>query len=155
RRTWSSRALTNAVMATIPSPPGRFSTTTGWPQRAFSRSANRRAPMSTPAPAPSGSRNLTGRSGQVGACCDVCAADGDVQSTNGPRKLKAISKRCNLRMGFSKLSWPTRRLAAALGSLRLQLDIRGLDDRPPFLDLGLLEGAERGRRLLFAGRDHQ
>src|SRR5215510_7320501 len=33
RSTWSSLAPTNALIATRPSPPGRFSTTTGWPQR--------------------------------------------------------------------------------------------------------------------------
>ena len=30
------------------------------------------------------------------------------------------------------------------------LDVRGLEDRPPLLDLGLLKGAERIGRLLFA-----
>ena len=29
----------------------------------------------------------------------------------------------------------------------------GLDDRPPFLDLGLLQGAQRLRRLLLARED--
>src|SRR4051812_13722293 len=46
-------------------PPGRFSITTGWPQRAPSRSAIRRAPMSVPEPGPSGRRNFTGRCGQL------------------------------------------------------------------------------------------
>src|SRR5262249_4576535 len=32
------------------------------------------------------------------------------------------------------------------------LDIRGLNDRPPLLDLGLVVGIERLRRLLFARR---
>ena len=34
----------------MPSPPGRFSTTTGFPHRAASRSANSRAAMSVPLP---------------------------------------------------------------------------------------------------------
>src|SRR6266545_5511092 len=55
----------NALMATIPSPPGRFSTTTGLFQRAASLSANSRAPMSVPLPGPSGKINLTVRWGQL------------------------------------------------------------------------------------------
>src|ERR1017187_7863784 len=50
-------------MATMPSPPGRFSTTTDWPQRADSLSANSRAPISTPLPGPSVTINRTGRFG--------------------------------------------------------------------------------------------
>src|SRR5215469_9483876 len=60
-------------MATRPSAPGLFSITTGFPQRAGSRSASRRAPMSTPEPGPSVTMNLTGRCGQAGAC----APDGE------------------------------------------------------------------------------
>ena len=60
-------------MATMPSPPGRFSTTTGWPQRADSLSANSRAPISTPLPGPSVTMNRTGRFGQV------CAAAPETQ----------------------------------------------------------------------------
>jgi len=40
---WSSFAPIKAVMATRPSPPGRFSTSTGLPHRAAKRSANNRA----------------------------------------------------------------------------------------------------------------
>ena len=54
-----------AVMAMIASPPGLFSTTTGWPHLADSLSANTRAVMSTPEPGPSGMMNLTGRGGQL------------------------------------------------------------------------------------------
>src|SRR6266699_3445855 len=65
-----------ALMATKPSPPGRFSTTTGFPQRAASRSAKSRPPISDPEPGPSGRMNLTVRCGQAcaGACPAVCAA---------------------------------------------------------------------------------
>src|SRR5678815_5078848 len=38
-------------------------------------------------------------------------------------------------------------------SLRLHADAGGLDDRPPFFDLGLLEGGQSFRRLLCARRD--
>src|SRR5436190_24265627 len=34
----------------------------------------------------------------------------------------------------------------------LRLDVRGLDDRPPLLDLGLVVGSERLLRLLLAWR---
>ena len=68
--TWSSLAPVNALMATMPSPPGRFSTTTGWPHFADSLSAISRAPISTPLPGPSGRMSFTARVGQF------CAADG-------------------------------------------------------------------------------
>ena len=64
------------LIATIPSPPGRFSTTTGWPQRAESLSAIRRAPMSAPEPGPSVRINLTVRCGQV------CAATGAIENAS-------------------------------------------------------------------------
>src|SRR5258707_11682740 len=51
----------------MPSPPGRFSTTTGWPQRADSLSAISRAPISTPLPGPRVTMNRTGRIGHVSA----------------------------------------------------------------------------------------
>src|SRR4051794_28390991 len=58
----------------MPSAPGRFSTITGLPQRAGSRSATRRAPISAPAPGPNGTMNFTGRCGQL--CVEVCADEG-------------------------------------------------------------------------------
>src|SRR6185295_4392566 len=73
------------VTATTPSPPGRFSITTDWPQRADSLSASRRAVMSTPEPGPSGRMNLTGRCGQLGAGVAVdCAyaVPGSARATN-------------------------------------------------------------------------
>src|SRR5262245_26268914 len=33
------------------------------------------------------------------------------------------------------------------------LDVRGLDDRPPLVNFGLVKGAERLRRLLLAGKN--
>ena len=67
-RTWLSLAAKKAEIATMPSPPGWFSTTTGWPHFFASRSANSREPMSTPDPGPSGTMNLTVRVGQLCAC---------------------------------------------------------------------------------------
>src|SRR5262245_49074868 len=53
-------------MATMPSPPGRFSTTTDVPfHLADSLSLTRRAVMSAPEPGPIGRTNLTGREGQA------------------------------------------------------------------------------------------
>jgi hypothetical protein len=52
-RTWSSFELTNALIAMMPSPPGRFSMTTGWPHFLAKRSAASRPPMSAPLPGPS------------------------------------------------------------------------------------------------------
>jgi hypothetical protein len=73
---WSSWALINAVIATKPSPPGRFSTTTAWPHFAASFSAISRAPMSAPAPGPSGRMTRTVRVGQF------CAAEGSEDSAS-------------------------------------------------------------------------
>src|SRR3954453_20950651 len=57
----------NPVMATMPSPPARFSTTTGWPHFFERASPTKRAVMSTPEPGPSETMNLTVRSGQAEA----------------------------------------------------------------------------------------
>src|SRR5439155_126947 len=77
-------------MATRPSPPGRFSTTTGWPQRLAKRSAISRVPISTPLPAPSVTMNLTGRCGQI------CAAVGSAASTSAETRPSARpnTRRC-------------------------------------------------------------
>src|SRR5258708_24490246 len=74
-------------MATRPSPPGRFSTTTGWPQRLLNRSAISRVPISTPLPGPSVTMNLTVRCGQV------CAVDGSAARTSTARKATANVRR--------------------------------------------------------------
>src|SRR5215470_11344928 len=39
-------------------------------------------------------------------------------------------------------------------SISFDLDVGRFDDRPPLLDLGLVECTERGWRLLLARRDH-
>ena len=64
--TWSSFAPVNAEIATIASPPGLFSTTTGLPHFCDSLSAISRAPMSTPEPGPSGTMKRALRCGQAG-----------------------------------------------------------------------------------------
>ena len=60
---WSSWASTKALIATRPSPPGRFSTTTDLPQRAVKRSANSRAVMSVALAGPNGNMSRTVRVG--------------------------------------------------------------------------------------------
>ncbi len=75
------------------SPPGRFSITTGLPQRCVSRSWIRRAPMSAPAPGPNGMMSRIGRCGHcVWACVGTAAAIG-VAQMSAPR----INERSNLR----------------------------------------------------------
>src|SRR6187551_528172 len=72
-------------MATMPSPPGRFSTTTGCPHFAESLSANSRAPISTPLPGPSVMINLTGRLGQASAAELGCDSSGDIRKSAAAR----------------------------------------------------------------------
>ena len=60
---WSSLALVNVVIDTMPSPPGRFSITTAWPQRLARRSPTSRATRSVPLAAPNGRTNFTVRCG--------------------------------------------------------------------------------------------
>ena len=67
-------------MATMPSPPGRFSTTTDWPQRFDSLSANSRAPISTPLPGPNVTMSRTGRFGQVSALACPAMRSGSINS---------------------------------------------------------------------------
>ena len=66
-KVWSSLALMNALMATRPSPPGRFSITTGLPQRSDRRWLTSRAVMSVPLAGPNGRMNFTVRCGKVWA----------------------------------------------------------------------------------------
>ncbi|MNU94689.1 hypothetical protein D3C71_846780 [compost metagenome] len=56
-------------MAMKPLPPGRFSTTTGWPQARESLSATRRATPSGPPPTGNGVMMRTGLVGKAAGCC--------------------------------------------------------------------------------------
>src|SRR5262245_9026604 len=122
-------------MATMPSPPGRFSITTAWPQSFCSLSAKSRAVRSTPEPGPRGRMNLTVRSGQ--ACAGFCA---DAGVPHAPRMMnRPMAKdptRVTARVPLSlaalerhagppaNAAWHTRaggaRGAAALGGLRMK-----------------------------------
>src|SRR5713226_4100763 len=99
-------------MATRPSPPGRFSTTTGWPQRLLNRSAIRRVPISIPLPGPSVTMNLTVR------CGHVCAADGIAPKTSVARRATADSERCRLSMDPSDVTLMARRNIAEHDEVR-------------------------------------
>src|SRR5580700_6471802 len=78
-------------MAIRPSPPGRFSTITGWPQRWVRRSANTRAPISVPLPGPSVTMNLTVRVGQSAAADGVAATS---KTAMAPTMIADGARRC-------------------------------------------------------------
>src|SRR5689334_2632440 len=67
-------------MATMLSPPGRFSTTTGCLHSACNLSAKTRAPMSAPAPGPNGTINFTGRRGHAAARAHIGLAIASTQT---------------------------------------------------------------------------
>src|SRR6185295_11309815 len=98
--TWSSCALSTAVMATKASPPGLFSTTTGCPHFAASLSATNRAVISTPEPGPRWIIKRTGRWGQCGpdvcACAESAATIAKRQNETVKNKLR---KRCMMAPG--------------------------------------------------------
>ena len=50
--------------------------------------------------------------------------------------------------------WRAHDIGGPCCSMRFHLDVGSLDERPPFLDFGLLERGECGRRLLLGRRDH-
>ena len=82
------------------SPPGRFSITTGLPQRCESFSWISRAPMSAPAPGPNGMMNFTARCGQACVGVGVCACDGiNVHASVRPQ-MTAVAVNRAMRMVF-------------------------------------------------------
>src|SRR5688500_4417641 len=134
-------------MATMLSPPGLFSTTTGWPHLAGSRSANSRAPMSAPAPGPNGTMNLTVLVGQF---CAVADSVGPMKSrTRMPTNRNQIQ-----RMTFSdtRLS-PAYKLSQSKQTLSIAVGDPLLVDRA---DRDLLQEGARPRHGLIGivGRKH-
>src|SRR5436190_21568716 len=72
-------------------------------------------------------------------------------STGSPRALARII--CRMSGGRGRLpACVVRILSVERFMLLLSLDVCCLDDRPPLLDLGLLKGGKRIRRLLVARR---
>jgi hypothetical protein len=100
-------------MATMPSPPGRFSTTTGCPHFADNLSANSRAPMSTPLPGPSVMMNLTGRLGQASAAALGCDSNGDTRKSAAARIENAQAGFAGLLMDPPAAGWPFVAVAVA------------------------------------------
>src|SRR5262245_6555070 len=98
-------------MAMMLSPPGRFSTTTGWPQRCDSFSANSRAPTSTAAPGPNGTMNLTDRVGQAGAWATAPdtarpASSALTKAKTRNRVMAVLTSKCRVQMDTAKLRAP-------------------------------------------------
>src|SRR3974390_3778868 len=126
-----------AVIATKASPPGLFSTTTGWPHFAERLSAKTRAVMSTPEPGPSGMIKCTGRCGQLCANDDAVSivAKAEKISTRVARRKLSIDPplfECERRLaplacGFiffgrlAKTNLMPIRIHAKLGGLQLRL----------------------------------
>src|SRR5262245_5282625 len=94
----------NSLTARMPSAPGMFSMTTGWPQRTGSCSAKSRAETSTEVPAGSGMMTLTVRSGHA-------SADGGSERARKPA-IPMNRDRIAVRIGAS-LSHAGRRLERA------------------------------------------
>src|SRR3954470_17726315 len=82
---WLSRSDRNDCTARMPSAPCRFSTTTGWPHFADSRSAKVRAVTSMPLPGPSGVIMRTLCCGQLGVCAQAADAIETARQQSRPR----------------------------------------------------------------------
>src|SRR5262249_46493920 len=101
------------------SPPGRFSITTGLPQRVESFSWIRRAPMSAPAPGPNGMTNRTGRCGQFCASARGAAAKSAQPARTAATRPRivigrmAIPPRCSLVPKAPAPPFGTQRVALA------------------------------------------
>ena len=68
-RVWPSGTdLTASIMATVPAPPGLFSTNTDWPKDLVNSAATERATISLVPPGAKGTKNRTGLVGQLLAC---------------------------------------------------------------------------------------
>src|SRR5579864_2765209 len=125
----------------MPSPPGRFSTITGCPQRWLSRSAMRRAPISAPLPAPNVTMNLTGRVGHFVWAGAAAAAMSKPASANpmalAPRHLQIIDRPLSADM-VDQGSAVARQRIAAPGDV----PVRAYQDQSPLVqshNLGLVD----------------
>src|SRR5215212_7832530 len=116
----------------LPPAPLTFSMTNGWPSVPCMWSVTTRATVSTGPPGVNGMISVIGRDGYGCAAALMLVAARAMSATNVVNCF---------------ISWP-RRYAELF-----DLDARGLDDRPPFLNLGLVPGTERFGCPLF-GRHH-
>src|SRR5689334_22795749 len=116
-----------------PAAPGWFTISTCWPQCRLMPSAMMRRPTSTALP---GEESEMIRTGPLGYSL---AAAGRVMTAATRPKTTTNHRRCAFMFPL-----PEGRSA--------RLDACGLDDRPPLVDLGLLEFGQIFRRLLVARR---
>src|SRR5215510_12712658 len=112
----------------LPPAPPTFSMITGWPRIGRIFSAMMRAVTSVEPPGGNGTISVIWRDGKVCACAPPAIAAASATTAISCFMLAPLSDGPSI----------------CGGSLRL--DAGGLDDRPPLLDLGLLEFAERLRR---------
>src|SRR4051812_41079901 len=125
-------------MAMMLSPPGLFSTTTGWPHLACSFSASSRAPISAPAPGPNGTMNFTARVGQFCAWFWACTG------TSAATSSASAAPSCQT---FRFMDRPRSELG---GRTRQQLPVRALL-LPVHQDVQLVAAfLAVGERLAFA-----
>ena len=111
---WSSAALMKALMATRPSPPGRFSTTTGLPQRVARRSsdqpggdvdAGRRSERQDESHRPLRIAFRVGRRGCEGRSDERCGEDCQIsESSLGPRSASGCLSRPAPRLGAENIA---------------------------------------------------
>src|ERR1700760_3387372 len=103
----------------VPPAPPTFSTITGWPSDVFIRSLTMRATMSVMPPGGNGTIRVTGFDGKLSALAPATQAS--ATSSTAKRDANFIT-------------------------LSLRLDAVALDDRPPLVELGLVEVVQRLRR---------
>ena len=88
------------MAATVPVPPGRFSTITGWPRIAPIGSAMMRASVSAVPPGASGTMMRSGRAG-----CQACARAGPAASA-AARSVRRCMARYSSRMPVARTTSP-------------------------------------------------
>src|SRR5262245_23978770 len=111
----------------VPPAPVGFSTITDWPSETFIRSARMRASVSLGPPAGYGTTMLIVRDGKLSA--------------------SALPTSAATMVNAAMNDFVTT-LSQMIDRSSLRLDVGSLDDRPPFVDFGLLLGGERLRRLM-------
>src|SRR6185369_13083222 len=114
-------------MPVTPPAPPLFSTRIGWPSVVRIDSSMMRTLVSTAPPAASGITTVIGFDGKVCASAPPAVA----KTTSAAMKIRLIPPSPPISLTF---------------------DVGGLDDRPPLVGFGLLEGAQGIRRLLLARR---
>src|SRR5215467_2219880 len=94
----------------------------------------------------------SGRRGQTRLGYAPAGRDMPVRARSATRPAARQCPRPVARICGGEVSWPPSLKCGRRDAL-FRLDVRRLDDRPPFLDLGLLIGTKRLRRLPLALRN--